>query len=57
MEPMAVALMVTFGVMLASVIYGLMTMSRGYEQIGHGGLAMDAGWDDDVDQMVRESWR
>ena len=57
MDPMTTAMLLTFAVMLASVVYGLLTMSRTYERVGHGGLAMDEGWDDDVDQLVRETWR
>jgi hypothetical protein len=57
MDPMTAALLLSFTVMLASVVYGLVTMGRAYDRLGHGGLAMDEGWDDDVDKMVREAWR
>jgi hypothetical protein len=49
-------LLATFGLMLPIVVYGLLTMFAIYDRVGHGGLAMDAGWDEDVDRLVRESW-
>jgi hypothetical protein len=46
----------TFVVMVLSVLWGIARMGSLYERVGHGGLALDVDYGDDLDRMVRESW-
>ena len=46
----------TFIVMMLSVLWGIARTAALYERVGHGGLALDVDYGDDLDRVVRESW-
>lgn len=44
-----------FALLMLGLVFGLVSMFSLCERLGHGGLALDVDWEDDLDHAVHEA--